>query len=214
MIRFNVALLGAAALSVLAPASARAAAFFIDDTLPTDNIVFTANDFEFGLTLDGILFQQGTNNPAVATLPEGDGNGNPIVHQFDGSWITNGQPLPPTVQVAFLEPGSGQLSDVLFVQYIAQGETGRIVGHFVSDVSEQGLNPSQYLDPTVQVTNWPETNGPFNFSAPFLSATANSDVEVPEPASFALIAVGAGALILRRRASSRDARALSNRRHA
>src|SRR6476646_9022629 len=83
MKRFTCALLGATALSFLAPASAYAAAFLIDDTLPTDVIVFSANDFEGGLTLDGNLFQQGNNNPAVATLPEADGNNNPIVHQFD-----------------------------------------------------------------------------------------------------------------------------------
>jgi len=200
MRRFTFALVGAAALSVLAPASARAAAFFIDDTLPTDVIVFSANDFEGGLLLNGTLFQQGNNNPAVATLPEGDGTGNPIVHQFDGTWITQGAPLPPTIQVAFREVGSNLLSDVLFVQYIDQGNGfGRILGHFVSDVSELGLNPSQYLDPLVPTTNWPESNGPFNFSAPFLSATANSDVDVPEPASLGLIAVGIGALTLRRR---------------
>jgi hypothetical protein len=198
MRRLHVALLGAAALPLLAPASARAAAFFIDDTLPTEQITFTANDFEGGLTLDGNLFQQGTNNPAVATLPEADGNGNPIVHTFDGSWITGGAALPSTVQVAFLEAGSGALSDVLLVQYINQGGLGRIVGHFVSDTGT-GLNPSQYLDPTLGVTNWPETNGAFNFSAPFLTALANSDVDIPEPASLGLIAVGAGALIRRRR---------------
>src|SRR6185369_1228535 len=158
-------------------------AFIIDDTLPSEQIVFTANDFELGLTLDGNLFQQGTNNPAVATLPEGNANG-PIVHTFDGRWITNGAAMPPTRQVAFLEPGTSLLSDVLFVQYIDQGNGfGRMVGSFVSDTSELGLNPSQYIDPLVPVTNWPETNGPFNFSAPFLTALANSDVEVPEPAS-------------------------------
>ena len=200
MRRFTCALLGATALSFLAPASAQAAAFIIDDTLPTEQIVFTANDFEFGLTLDGNLFQQGTNNPAAATLPEADGNGNPIVHHFDGTWITTGAAMPPTRQVAFLEPLDGSLSDVLFVQYINQGNgLGRIVGSFVSDAGT-GLNPSQYIDPLVPVTNWPESNGPFNFSAPFLTALANSDVDVPEPASFGLIAFGAGALGLRRRA--------------
>ena len=50
-----------------------------------------------------------------------------------------------------------------------------------------------------QVTNWPESNGPFNFSAPFLTGIANSDVDVPEPASCGLIALGIGALIGRRR---------------
>ena len=201
MRRFTCALLGVAALSLLAPVSARAAAFIIDDTLPTDVIVFSANDFEGGLTLDGNLFQQGNNNPAVATLPEGDANG-AIVHRFDGSWITTGAPLPPTRQVAFLEPGSSLLSDVLFVQYIDQGNGfGRMVGSFVSDTSELGLNPSQYIDPLVPVTNWPESNGPFNFSAPFLTGLANSDVDVPEPASCGLIALGIGALIVRRRKS-------------
>jgi PEP-CTERM motif len=213
MKRFNVALLGASALSLLAPASVRAAAFIIDDTLPTEVIVFSANDFELGLTLDGNLFQQGNNNPAVATLPEGDANG-PIVHHFDGRWITTGAAMPTTRQVAFLEPSDGSLSDVLFVQYIDQGNGfGRMVGSFVSDAGT-GLNPSQYIDPLIPVINWPETNGPFNFSAPFLTALANSDADVPEPASLGLIAVGAGALILRRRASSRDARTLSNRRRA
>ena len=200
MRRFTCALLGVAALSLLAPVSARAAAFLIDDTLATDQIVFSANDFEGGLSLDGVSFQQGNNNPAVATLPEADVNGNPIVHDFDGSWITTGAQLPPTLQVAFLEPLTQSLSDVLFVQYIDQGNGfGRMVGHFVSDAGEQGLNPSQYITPGVAVTNWPETNGPFNFSAPFLTGIANSDVDVPEPASCGLIALGIGALIGRRR---------------
>ena len=202
MKRFNVALLGASALSLLAPASVRAAAFIIDDTLPTDFIVFSANDFEGGLILNGNLFQQGNNNPAVATLPEADVNGNPIVHHFDGSWITQGQPMPPTRQVAFIEPSNGSLSDVLFVQYIDQGNGfARMVGSFVSDTSELGLNPSQYIDPLVPVTNWPESNGAFNFSAPFLTGLANSDVDVPEPASCGLIALGVVALIGRRRKS-------------
>ena len=202
MRRFTYALLGVAALSLLVPVSARAAALLIDDTLTTDQIVFSANDFEGGLSLDGVLFQQGTNNPAVATLPEADVNGNPIVHNFDGTWITGGATLPPTIQVAFLEAQNPSiLSDVLFVQYTDQGNGfGRIVGHFVSDTKEQGLNPSQYITPGVAVTNWPETNGPFNFSAPFLTGIANSDVDVPEPASCALIALGIGALIGRRRA--------------
>jgi hypothetical protein len=104
----------------------------------------------------------------------------------------------------------------LFVQYVNQGNGfGQINGHFVSDSTEQGLDPATYITPGVPVTNWPETNGAFDFSAPFLSASANSDVEtVPEPASFVLMAVGAGALILRRRASSRDAKEETTGLHA
>ena len=41
MRRFTCVLLGVTALSFLAPAFARAAAFFIDDTRADDNILFT-----------------------------------------------------------------------------------------------------------------------------------------------------------------------------
>jgi hypothetical protein len=192
--------LGVAALWLLAPVSARAATVLIDDTLTTEQIVFSANNFEGGLSLNGAPFQQGTNNPAVATLPEADATGNPIVHNFDGRWITTGAPLPPPLQVAFLEPLTNLLSDVLFVQFTdLHNGFGQITGHFVSDASELGLNPSQYITPGVPVTEWPETKGPFSFSAPFLTGFANSDVEVPEPASWGLLALGLGTLVLRRR---------------
>src|SRR5262245_16230933 len=103
MKRFNGALLGGAALLLLAPASAHAAAFFIDDTLPTEQIVLSANDFEGGLSINGSLFQQGLNNPHTATVPEADTAGNPIVYNFDGQWLAIGAALPPTRQVAFIE---------------------------------------------------------------------------------------------------------------
>ena len=204
MRRFTCALLGVTALSFLAPAFAHAAAFFIDDTLATEQIRFSANDFELGLSLDGALFQQGTNNPATTERPEADSTGNPIVHSFQGTWLTTGAPLPPPVQVAFIEPGSSLLSDVLFVQYVDQGNGfGQINGHFVSDSTEQGLNPLQYLTPGVPVTNWPESNGAFRFDAPFLTASATSDAEkVPEATSILILGLGAcvGSLLpLRRR---------------
>jgi hypothetical protein len=200
MKRFNLALTGVAALSLLAPASVRAAFFSIDDTLPTDIIRMTANDFEGGLSIQGVLFQQGTNNPAVGDFPEGNAAGQPIVYSFQGSWITTGVPLPPPVQVAFLEPGTQILSDVLLCQYTNLGNGfGQINGHFVSDTGEQGLDPAQYITPGIPVTNWPENLGAFNFSAPFLTALANSDVDVPEPASCALVTVALGVLTRRRR---------------
>ena len=45
--------------------------------------------------------------------------------------------------------------------------------------------------PGVPVTNWDETNGAFDFSAPFLTASANSDAgDVPEPASLRADRIG------------------------
>jgi hypothetical protein len=109
--------------------------------------------------------------------------------------------MPPPVQVAFLEPGTSILSDVLFVTYTNnQNGFATITGHFVSDASELGLDPAQYITPGVPVTNWPETNGPFDFSAPFLSASANSDVDIPEPVTCGLMALGMGVLARRLRA--------------
>jgi hypothetical protein len=215
MRRFIVALLGVSALSLLAPASVRAAAFIIDDTRADENILFAANDFEGGISVGGQPLQQGLNNPGTLLLPEADPTGQAMRWDFNGSWINPNISVPGPVQVAFLEPntaGQSIISDILFCEYIP-GTFSQISGFFISDATEGGLDPSQFV-PGVAVIPWSETNGAFDFSAPFLTALANSDVEVPEPASFGLIAVGAGALILRRRASSRDACALSIRRRA
>src|SRR5262245_49889257 len=94
------------ALSLLAPGTARAASFFIDDTRPDENILFSANDFEQGMFVDGQLIQTGLNNPGSVLLPEADANNQPIRHDFSGGWITNGALLPPAVQVVFLEPNT------------------------------------------------------------------------------------------------------------
>jgi hypothetical protein len=202
MKRFTCALLGVTALSFLAPAFAHAAAFFIDDTLTTEEIRFTANDFEGGISLNGQLFQQGTNNPQSVLRPEVDATGQAIRWNFSGSWINPTGSVPGPVQVAFLEPGipNQAISDILFVEY-TPGSFSQINGFFISDATEGGLDPSLFV-PGVPITNWPETNGAFNFTAPFLTGSANSDVDVPEATSILILGVGAcvGALIpLRRR---------------
>jgi hypothetical protein len=184
---------------LLAPAAAHASAFFIDDTRADDQIVFTANDFEGGIFIGATLLQQGVNNPQSLSFPEAAAQGAPIQYPFHGQWINPTGAVPPPVQVAFLEPGTTIISDILYVEY-QQGSLSSINGFFISDTDTPGgLSPSLFV-PGVPVTNWDEANGAFNFSAPFLTGSANSDLDVPEPASCWLIALGLGALVLRRRA--------------
>jgi len=199
MKRFTCALLGVTALWLLAPASARAAAFFIDDTRADDNILFSANDFEGGIFIGATPLQQGINNPGALLFPEAAAQGAPIQYPFHGQWINPTFSVPPAFQVAFLEPGTTNISDILYVEY-QPGSLSTISGFFISDTDTPGgLSPSLFV-PNVPVTPWDESNGAFNFSAPFLTGGANSDLDVPEPASCWLIALGLGALVLRRRA--------------
>src|SRR5262245_39843757 len=190
MRRFSCALLGMTALSLLAPASARAAAFFIDDTRADDNILFSANDFEGGIFIGNTPLQQGTNNPNSLLFPEAAAPNAPIQYPFHGQWINPTGSVPPAVQVAFLEPGTTIISDILYCQYTGSTLSG-IEGFFISDTdSPGGLSPSLFV-PGVPVTPWDERNGAFSFDAPFLTASANSDAgDVPEPASLGLIALG------------------------
>ena len=199
MRRFIAGSLGTIALSLLAPVAAHASFFSIDDTRADDNILFSANDFEGGFFIGNTLLQQGLNNPGSLLLPEAAAQGAPIKYPFHGQWINPTGTVPPAVQVAFLEPGTTIISDILYCQYTGSTLSG-IEGFFISDTdSPGGLSPSLFV-PGVPVTNWDEANGAFNFSAPFLQASANSDAgDVPEPASCGLIALGIGALISRRR---------------
>src|ERR1043166_275404 len=195
ILKSNVGIMGKTALvAVLSvflatPNGAQAAFFHIEDTDDVnETITVTANDFEFGLTLNGAPFQGGLGNPVSRTFNEADG---PIT--FDGSWIgigPGGQVVPRSATVYFIEEGNPSLvSDVLRYSYTFEGFAGHLQGDFVSFIDDV-LFPqavAQFGEPT---TIWREEQGNFDFSNAFISASANS-TPVPEPSTYA-----AGALLL------------------
>ena len=197
------------AIALIAPNSANAAAFGINDAGTEGSIIFTANDFEGGISLDGTLLQTGLNNLQSRTVSEGTA-GAPITHTFSGTWITPGGLTPSTQTIAFQEgstPTSQGVSDILTLAFsnttLGGVAAGLVTGTFVSD-----LDPSLLpLPPGATVVS---EATPFVFSAPFLSGSVTSDVDVtavPEPATLLLLSTGlaAGAGLRRRRRGRADA---------
>ena len=189
-------LLGLAFVAALAATGgvANASSFVVDDRAedPAPIGVF-ANDFEFGLTINGNLFQQGLNNPASGTSP-----GESLT--FDGRWIDLGQSIPLVRTVYFVEPGTPNVvSDIL--QYTVQassGGFGHIFGTFTSDGDPGSLGtvPGGTLPGDI----WLEGSGDFIYQAPFFTGVVQTAPgDVPEPASMLMLIVGAAAL--RRRPS-------------
>src|SRR3954452_3594799 len=89
--------LAISAIALIAPNSANAAAFGINDAGTEGSIIFSANDFEGGITLDGTLLQQGLNNGQSRTVSE------TTAHTFSGTWLTPGGITPQTQTIAFQE---------------------------------------------------------------------------------------------------------------
>jgi len=195
--------LAVSAIALIAPNSVNAAAFSINDAGTEGNIVFSANDFEGGITLDGTLLQTGLNNAQSRTVSEGTA-GAPITHTFSGTWLTPGGLTPSTQTIAFQEgstPTSAGVSDILTLAFsnttLGGASAGLVTGTFVSD-----LDPSLLPLPAGATVVSEAT--PFLFSAPFLTGSATSDVDVtvPEPATLALLGsalFGFGLLRLRRK---------------
>jgi hypothetical protein len=171
--------LAISAIGLMAPKPVSAAALDINDTGAEPNIVFSMNDFEGGFLIDGTLRQQGLNNLQTFTVSEGTAATGPIVHTFEGNWITGGL-VPQSAVIAFAEAGispSVGVSDILRFTYDTggQGLGGHLTGSFESDL-DPGLLPL----PTGATVVSEAT--PFFFNNGNISADARSDVEpVPLP---------------------------------
>jgi len=195
--------LAVSAIALIAPNPANAAAIGINDATTEGSIVFSANDFEGGFFVDGTLLQTGVNNLQSRTVSEGTA-GAPITHTFSGTWLTPGGLTPSTQTIAFQEgstPTSAGVSDILTLAFsnttLGGASAGLVTGTFVSD-----LDPSLLPLPAGATVVSEAT--PFLFSAPFLTGSATSDVDVtvPEPATLALLGsalFGFGLLRLRRK---------------
>jgi hypothetical protein len=171
-----------------APGAATAAFLSFDDTRPDDLIQVSANDFERGLSVNGVVFQQGLGSPQSALFSEQ----NPIT--FTGSWGDLGQTQRQQLNVIFVEPDRPDVvSDILRVSYSSDGESlGLIEGSFQSDFNDNLGTVDQY--PGFAIFH--EETGRLDFSAPFLTALAISDSapEVPVPGTLALLAIGLAGL--------------------
>jgi hypothetical protein len=180
--------LAVSAIALIAPNLANAVFIGINDATTEGSIVFSANDFEGGITLDGTLLQTGVNNLQSRTVSEGTA-GAPITHTFSGTWLTPGGLTPSTQTIAFQEgstPPSAGVSDILTLAFsnttLGGASAGLVTGTFVSD-----LDPSLLPLPAGATVVSEAT--PFLFSAPFLTGSATSDVDVtvPEPATLTLL---------------------------
>jgi hypothetical protein len=168
-----------AAVSLLGPQAAWAAAIRIDDTSPSETITISANDFENGFTVNGVLIQQGLNNPGSITIPESGGE-----VTFHGEWIDLGQSTPGSRTIYLVEYcGRGnklhkRVSDILEITVSTDGSFGTIDGRFISgtDPTNNGNGGLGKLPRDVNPDDvFLEDGTPVPFGAAFLSGEVISD---------------------------------------
>jgi hypothetical protein len=176
----KLALLAAVStFALIAPKTADAASFVIDDASLEGSIIFSVGQFDTGMgfVLEGTMILAPSLNTATVTVSEGTAASGPITYSFTGQFLTGGALVAPTSgTIAFTEAGGG-ISDILTFNYTGGGAGGvaTLTGTFVSD-----LDPSSLVAPP-GATLVPEGT-PFTFNNTNITASAVSDVvEVPGP---------------------------------
>jgi PEP-CTERM motif len=193
--------LAVSAIALIAPNPANAAALGINDVGTEGSIVFGIGQFEGGFSLNGTQVQIGLGSTTVTVS---EGTTAPITQTFSGTWLTPGGITALTQTIAFQEgstPTSAGVSDILTLNFsnttLNGAAAGLLTGTFQSDLDPALLPLPAGATVVSEVT-------PFLFSAPFLTGSATSDVDVavPEPATLALLGsalLGFGFLRFRRK---------------
>lgn len=139
----------------------------VDDRNAPGPIEVRANDFEYGLDVNGSAFQGGLDNPAIGSFPGGS-------LTFFGEFIDNGDTLPHSRTVYFVGAGDPSLALAVFTYEFSTAFSGLSVyldGSYTSNLGgvgpvPLGVDPADVL-PMGSTFTWSTTGfGGTVFTAP------------------------------------------------